>query len=73
MESEHPEAFGDALADVQARLPAEWELGIDRLWGDPPHRAVARWESHVVTGNGDTPAAALRDLARQLPPSSSSA
>lgn len=67
MENEHPDAFADALADVEARLPARWELAMDPLWGDPPHQAVARWDNGVVIGKGDTPGAALRDLARQLP------
>lgn len=62
-----PDAFGDALALVQSRLTNDSQLTIDQLWGEPPHLAVARFGNQVVTGKGDTPAAALRDLARQLP------
>ena len=67
MDREHADAFVDALALVNARLPSDGSLQVDALWGDPPHLATARWGSRVVTGRGDTPAAALRDLARQLP------
>jgi hypothetical protein len=73
VDSEHPDAFAEALALVNARMPsAGGQLQIDALWGDPPHIAVARWGTRLVTGMGDTPAAALRDLARQLPESPSS-
>lgn len=64
---EQPDAFADALALVNAQMPDEGQLVIDALWGDPPHIAVARIGSRVVSGTGDTPAAALRDLGRQLP------
>jgi hypothetical protein len=68
VESEDRDAFAEALALVEARMPsARGQLEIDRLWGDPPHLAIAKLGTRVITGKGETPAAALRDLARQLP------
>jgi hypothetical protein len=66
IEPEHPDAFSEALAAVQATLPPNHQLQLDGLWGQPPHLATARFGERVVAGRGDTPAAALRDLARQL-------
>ena len=63
---EHPDAFADALASVNRLLPEDSQLTVDGMWGDPPHVATATFADHVVAGRGETAAAALRDLARQL-------
>jgi hypothetical protein len=68
MEPEHPDAFSEALWRLQALLPPGHELGLDRLWGSGPHVATARFGDRVIAGRGETPGAALRDLARQLEP-----
>jgi hypothetical protein len=51
---------------VQDLLPTDHELTIDPPDGDGPSIAVARFRDRVIAGRGDTAAAALRDLARQL-------
>ena len=63
---EHPDAFGDALSAVNALLPPDGRLTIDALWGDPPHFVTVTLGDRVLAGRGETPAAALRDLAKLL-------
>ena len=61
---EHPDSFGDALIALNKVLPADANLKLDALWETRgPSFATATWKDRVFTGKGETPSAALRDLA----------
>ena len=63
---EHQDAFAAALGTAQDALPPGGQLVVDRLWGKPPHVATVTVGTRIIAGSGETPAAALRDLAVQL-------
>jgi len=72
--NEHPDAFREANAQVDELLRDREFTKLDvQLWGEPPFFASATIDEAIYTGRGESPAAALRDLAvilRRLPPPS---
>lgn len=70
--NEHPDAFRDANTQVDELLRDRPFTKLDvQLWGEPPFIASATIDEAIYTARGETPAAALRNLAvvlRRLPP-----